>query len=67
VEAARCAAAHGRDAYADFRSWLAQLDTFTDRRAERYWQLLAVINGWPVRPATVPAWEWFPEPLRAGG
>ena len=34
------------------------LATFTDARVERYWQLLAIINGWPARPATVPAWEW---------
>jgi DNA-binding transcriptional MerR regulator len=37
----------------------------TDRRAERYWQLLAVINGWPAVPTTVPAWEWFVAALRA--
>jgi DNA-binding transcriptional MerR regulator len=38
----------------------------TDARAERYWQLLAIINGWPpVRPA-VPKWEWFIAALRAG-
>ena len=62
------AAAHGRADDADYRTWLVQLlETFTDRRAERYWQLLAVINGWPARPATVPPWEWFLEALRAGG
>ena len=27
----------------------------TDARAERYWQLLAIINGWPPVPTTVPA------------
>ena len=60
------AAAHGRDDDADYRAWLADmLATFADRRAERYWQLLATINGWPARPATVPAWEWFLEALRA--
>ena len=37
----------------------------TDARAERYWQLLAIINGWPPVPATVPAWEWFIAALRA--
>lgn len=42
-----------------------QLDTFTDRRAERYWQLLGVINGWPPRPAGVPAFEWVIAALRA--
>jgi DNA-binding transcriptional MerR regulator len=38
----------------------------TDARAERYWQLLATINGWPAVPATVPKWEWFIAALRAG-
>ena len=31
----------------------------TDARAERYWQLLAIVNGWPPVPARVPAWEWL--------
>ncbi len=56
---ARFAAAHGREDTADFRAWLVDtLATFTDARVERYWQLLAIINSWPARPATVPAWEW---------
>lgn len=42
-----------------------RLATGTDARAERYWQLLAVINGWPPVPTTVPAWEWFIAALRA--
>jgi DNA-binding transcriptional MerR regulator len=42
-----------------------RLATGTDRRAERYWQLLAIINGWPPVPTTVPAWEWFIAALRA--
>jgi DNA-binding transcriptional MerR regulator len=59
------AAAHGRDDDAGYRAWLGELlETFTDARAERYWQLLATINGWPSRPATVPAWEWFGAALR---
>jgi hypothetical protein len=37
----------------------------TDARAERYWQLLAIINGWPPVPATVPAWEWLIAALRS--
>jgi DNA-binding transcriptional MerR regulator len=53
----------GREDGRDFRAWLGELvETFTDRRAERYWQLLAVMNGWPAQPSSVPAWEW----LRAG-
>jgi DNA-binding transcriptional MerR regulator len=42
-----------------------RLATGTDARAERYWQLLAVINGWPPVPTTVPAWEWLIAALRA--
>lgn len=36
----------------------------TDRRAERYWQLLAIVNGWPPVPSTVPAFEWAIAALR---
>ena len=42
------------------------IDTFTDRRVERYWQLLGVLNGWQPVPSTVPAFEWFAAALRAG-
>src|SRR5690348_16467251 len=27
--------------------------------AERYWQLMATINGWPPIPATMHRWSWF--------
>lgn len=37
----------------------------TDARAERYWQLMAAINGWPQWPAQVPAAEWITAALRA--
>ena len=39
--------------------------TGSDPNAERYWQLMAIINGWPPVPTTVPAWEWFIAALRA--
>lgn len=42
-----------------------RIATGTDPKAERYWQLLAIINGWPPVPTTVPAWEWFIAALRA--
>ena len=50
-----------------FRAQLADMvDTFTDRRVERYWQLLAIMNGWPQRgPSATPAWEWLLAALRA--
>jgi DNA-binding transcriptional MerR regulator len=41
-----------------------RLATFSDRRVERYWQLLGVLNGWPQRPPTVPAFEWLVAALR---
>ncbi|MGP4114132.1 helix-turn-helix domain-containing protein [Streptomyces sp. 4N509B] len=41
------------------------LATFTDRRVERYWQLLGVLNGWPPVPSQVPAFEWLIAALRA--
>ena len=43
----------------------ATLETFTDTRVERYWQLLAIINGWLQPPSAVPAFEWLIEALRA--
>ena len=39
--------------------------TFTDRRVERYWALLGVLNGWDPFPPRVPAFEWFMDALRA--
>ncbi len=47
------------------RELLARMEIGNDRRAERYWQLLAVINGWPIPPTLTPAFEWFIEALRA--
>jgi len=44
---------------------LRQLETFTDARVERYWQLLATLNGQPVPPSVVPAFEWLIAALRA--
>jgi DNA-binding transcriptional MerR regulator len=41
------------------------LETFTDRRVERYWALLGVLNGWDPFPSAVPAFEWLIEALRA--
>jgi DNA-binding transcriptional MerR regulator len=44
---------------------LAQLETFTDARVERYWQLLAILNGQPPFSPAVPAFEWLIAALRA--
>jgi hypothetical protein len=42
-----------------------QLEAGTDARAERYWQLLGIINGWPPFQPHVPAFEWMIAALRA--
>ena len=44
----------------------ATIETFSDRRVERYWELLGVLNGWPARetPPSVPAMEWVAAALR---
>ncbi|MFE5585861.1 MerR family transcriptional regulator [Kitasatospora sp. NPDC056531] len=49
----------------ELRRWLlTRLETANDPRAERYWQLLAVINGWPVQESLREVFEWFTEALR---
>ncbi|WP_229402561.1 helix-turn-helix domain-containing protein [Micromonospora okii] len=42
-----------------------RLATFTDRRVERYWQLVGVLNRQPPFPPSVPAGEWLIAALRA--
>jgi hypothetical protein len=46
-------------------SLLDQLESASDRRYERYWQLLAIINGWPPTPSLTPAAEWLIKALRS--
>lgn len=65
--AAECAEVFGRADGPDFRRRLIErLKAGSDPRAERYWQLLAVINGWPAQPSLLPVFEWFIAALRAG-
>jgi DNA-binding transcriptional MerR regulator len=42
-----------------------RIATGTDARAERYWQLMATINGWPPIPTQTPAAEWIVAAIRA--
>nr|WP_218863464.1 hypothetical protein [Actinopolyspora biskrensis] len=50
-----------------FRPWLLELlESSGDRRYERYWRLLAVINGRPVPEEVAPAAEWLVAALRNG-
>lgn len=46
------------------RAVMVRMETANDPRAERYWQLLATINGWPQRPSLGPVFEWFTVALR---
>jgi DNA-binding transcriptional MerR regulator len=49
-----------------FRTELAdEIDAGGDARAERYWQLLAVMNGWPPIPTQQPTVSWLVSALRA--
>jgi DNA-binding transcriptional MerR regulator len=60
------AAAQGATDDAAFRrSFLDRSAAFSDRRAERQWELLGIINGWPPFPRQVPAWDWFLAALSA--
>ncbi|MUL40501.1 MerR family transcriptional regulator [Streptomonospora sp. PA3] len=53
------------DTPAERRRLAEEYELFTDRRVERYWQLVAVINEWPAFEPRVPDWEWFIAALRA--
>ena len=42
-----------------------QLETFTDGRVDRYWQLVGVINGWPPFTSAFSSYEWVIEAIKA--
>lgn len=47
------------------REWiLDRLTIANDPRVERYWQLVATINGWPPLPDLSPVFAWFGTALR---
>jgi DNA-binding transcriptional MerR regulator len=46
---------------------LTQLETFTDERVERYWQLVGILNGRPPFAPLVPGFRWLIAALRAHG
>ncbi|MFD8499592.1 MerR family transcriptional regulator [Amycolatopsis sp. NPDC059657] len=64
-----CAASAGPDrdpSNSRFRLDLADtIEAGGDERAERYWQLLAIINGWPPIPTQMPAARWMVAAIRA--
>lgn len=66
AEIAAATARPGQDpASAEFRAEMAdRFATSGDPRAERYWQLLATINGWPPVPTAQPAVRFMIAALR---
>lgn len=48
----------------DRRAVRAWLETVADARVERYWELLAALNGHAAGPPAVPALTWLAEALR---
>ena len=48
------------------RDLIDALELSHEPRAERYWQLLAIINGWPPVPTTAHRWAWLAAALRSG-
>ena len=44
---------------------IAGLEVTTDPRIDRYWQLTAIINGWPPFPSHMPGSVWLLTALRA--
>ena len=51
---------------ADYRaSLLRRFEVASDPRAERYFQLLGTINGWPAQPTLAPLFDWFIRGLHA--
>jgi DNA-binding transcriptional MerR regulator len=47
-----------------------RIEAFSDRRVERYWALVAIVNGWSARRTQgleelFDAWEWYGRALRA--
>ncbi|MEU8272349.1 TIGR03086 family metal-binding protein [Sphaerisporangium sp. NPDC049002] len=54
----------GGDGVEARRRLLEQLEIAADAGAERYWQLMCVINGLPVRPSIAAAGQWLITALR---
>ncbi|MFF0294997.1 MerR family transcriptional regulator [Kitasatospora sp. NPDC004614] len=63
---ARYAEVFERPDDAALRTWLlTRLEVAGDPRVERYWELLARINGWPVPPPLTPVFGWLAAALAA--
>jgi DNA-binding transcriptional MerR regulator len=58
--------AAGRRVDAEYRQELLDQATLAyEPRAERYWQLLATINGWPPIQPRMHLWGWYTQALHA--
>ncbi|MEU5595277.1 MerR family transcriptional regulator [Streptomyces sp. NPDC020298] len=63
---AHCARVFGRPDDAGLRRWLLRrLPAAQDTRRDRYFELLALINGWPAPESPAPAISWSVTALRA--
>jgi hypothetical protein len=63
---AHWASAADREDGPELRREVAEaIELSIEPRAERYWQLMATINGWPPIPATMHRWSWFLSALRS--
>jgi DNA-binding transcriptional MerR regulator len=61
----RYAQTFGKADTPEYRSkLLIRLQIANDPRVERYWYLLATINGWPAPPALASVSEWFIQALQ---
>jgi DNA-binding transcriptional MerR regulator len=62
---ARCAATHRHPDSAEWHRWLLQrLEAANDPRRDRYFRLLALINGWPPPEPLAPVIGWAVTALR---
>ncbi|APR82302.1 Transcriptional regulator, MerR family protein [Minicystis rosea] len=58
------AAAQGKPNDASFRAELLQRCERHDPRATRYWELVAVIHGWPQHSSQVREWTWLNDAIK---
>jgi hypothetical protein len=60
-----CALDHGRPDDAELHRWLLhRLEAAGDPRRDQYFQLLALINDWPVPERLAPVIDWSVAALR---
>jgi len=49
----------------EFRDWMAQqFEEAHDPRADPYWQLVWIVNGWQVVPNLISVYPWLIQALR---